>query len=412
MVMVARRYFAPTTFLRALEGDPRTTRLYGFVSTLLSCSRTDESLYGGSLIVDATRAQLAETCGVSSRTIQRWERDLAEAGFVRVLHRTRNRRVIELVEPTVDAPDRANRAVDNCPARRAGVGVQLDTSVLLSRTQVSNSSGPLPIPVKGGERSRLARAHAEAGSTQAPTRSADDLATHVARGIMLEVTRRLEADAPNVPLRARTLSRRQASEVQGAIERRVRIRQSDGAGELALTLTRSDVDRVLGYSLRAARPAAHLHRSLVGGDWRSAAAPASEAAAVAARGPEAEIPVAQDARAGPSWSSPSEATAAESARLERALNNVGATEAQRAVARRVQGSTAVVQLAQRLELVVLKGLSSGCCRDRPAALPPQSAAAINRLAATSSRQAGSQVPCCGTRIGTQIHALQSHVACR
>jgi hypothetical protein len=171
---------------------------------------------------------------------------------------------------------------------------------------------------------------------------------------LLAARQRLEEEATQSTRFARTLTRRQAAECDAAIARRLAALKRSGAGELAIDLTKRDVDRVVEYSLKAGRPAAHLHRSLMGGDWRSDPAPGSAAEGIKARGPRAEMPQERGAREGPAWDVPGVATEAERERLVRALDATGTTGPRRELALGMTGSKAVVDLAWRLERAALQ----------------------------------------------------------
>ena len=87
------------------------------------------------------------------------------------------------------------------------------------------------------------------------------------------------------------LGRRQTARVEDRITQRLEAINRGAVSDLAIAMTRRDVDRVVSYALKAQKPAAHLYSAIVGGDWRSDPAPGSQAARVAAAGKRAEMPV-------------------------------------------------------------------------------------------------------------------------
>ncbi len=168
---------------------------------------------------------------------------------------------------------------------------------------------------------------------------------------MHSISDRLTAARPSgADVRPWRLGRKQTHQVEECITRRLAAINRGTVSDLAVELTRRDVDRVVGYALKAAKPAAHLYRSITQGDWRSDPAPGSQAAKVAKAGKRAEMPV-QDlgAREGPAFAQcEPEATEAERAALERILDTVRASEMVRVAARRIRSSAEVRRTTAKL----------------------------------------------------------------
>ncbi|MEL6904534.1 MAG: hypothetical protein AAFU73_05455 [Planctomycetota bacterium] len=355
----APRYFVAERLVDALPAKSRV-RLTGFLSALLARSWSDSDLYGQSIVVDAPRRELAEHCGTTEKTIGRWERELADVGVVRTVESTRRRRVLELVDPTFgDQLDRANRAVDNSGSRRRSHRSERDTGVHLRGTPVSTSGGSYSssLPKEGESTDERAGRNDAASARPARTAQIDhEVAVQVARALLGDVRERFGRELAERGGKSErwTLSRGQATKLEASIAGRVSALRGSGAGSMAVALTKRDVERVVGYSVRAACPAAHLYRAIASGDWRSDPLEDSEAGRVRARGPAAEMPVRDvGRRAGPPprdpWATPEQLE-----RLDRALTALDASDEQRARYRQLRTSSEVGRAVERLEAAAMQ----------------------------------------------------------
>lgn len=338
MVAIAnKRFFLHHTVKAAL---PRRNRmaLAGFMDELMRSSGEQD----GSLYVDTTQGALAEACGVSVSTVRRWERSLVEAGLLRVARMGAPARLLEILDPSAD------RAVDNSVEGVPSERSHYVTSDAIIQSPVTQSSRLVLMSGREGERSRQGRPQPERPRKPSAAQSAD--ARQVARGIVHSIAQRL-GDACTNPSDARPwrLGRRQTSEVEDRITRRLEAINRGTVSDLAVELTRRDVDRVVAYALKAPKPAAYVYSAITRGDWRCDPAPGSQAAKVKAAGKRAEMPVSDLAsREGPPLTAEPPATAAERKALESILDATEATLGVREFADQRKSGVAVRALTARL----------------------------------------------------------------
>ncbi len=337
MVARPKRFFMHHAVKAAL---PRRNKmaLAGFLDELMRSSWEEN----GGLYVDTSQSVLAEACGVSVRTVQRRERDLIEAGLLRVARMGAPSRLLEILDPSAD------RAVDNLSESGVDAGGHCDTGDVMITTTVSSRNRLVLMSGREGERSRQGRPEPERRREPSAAQTAD--ARQVARGIVHSIAQRLgEACTDKRDPRPWRLGRKQTSEVEDRITQRLEAINRGAVSDLAIAMTRKDVDRVVAYSLKAAKPAAHLYRAICSGDWRSDPAPGSQAAKVAKAGRRAEMPV-QDlkSREGPPKLAEPPATAAEREALARILDITKATPGVREFADRRTSGVGVRALTARL----------------------------------------------------------------
>lgn len=337
MVARSKRFFMHHAVKAAIPLRNRLA-LTGFLDELMRSSREhDDGLY-----VDTTQRALADACGVSVRTVQRREKDLIEAGLLRVARMGAPSRVLEILDPSAD------RAVDNTVENSGGRETHDDTGGVIITPTVSPRNGLVLMSGREGERSRLGRPEPERRREPSAAQTAD--ARQVARGIVHSIAQRFgEAFNGQGDARPWKLGRRQTARVEDRITQRLEAINRGAVSDLAIAMTRRDVDRVVSYALKAQKPAAHLYSAIVGGDWRSDPAPGSQAARVAAAGKRAEMPV-QDlkSREGPPRAAEPPATAAERKALERILDATRAIPGVRAAAARMSSGAGVRDLTARL----------------------------------------------------------------
>jgi hypothetical protein len=337
MVAVAKRFFLPHSVTAALPQRNRMA-LAGFMDELMRSSQRQ----GSRLFVDTSQRELAEACYVSVSTVRRWERRLVEVGLLRVARMGAPARLLEILDPS------ANRAVDNSVENGDGRETHYVTSDVIIQSPVTQSDGLVLMSGREGERSRLGRPEPERPRELSDAQTAD--ARQVARGIVHSIAQRLgDACTDQRDARPWRLGRKQTSEVEDRIAQRLEAINRGTVSDLAIAMTRKDVDRVVAYSLKATKPAAHLYRAITSGDWRSDPAPGSEAAKVAKAGKRAEMPV-QDlkSREGPPKLAEPPATVAERKALEGILEATRAPKSVRATAARMTSSRSVRDLTARL----------------------------------------------------------------
>lgn len=337
MVAVDKRFFLHHTVKQAL---PRRNRmaLAGFLDELMRSSVEHD----GRLYVDTTQSALAQACGVSVRTVQRRERDLVDAGLLRVARMGAPSRLLEILDPSAD------RAVDNSVDNDGSTEAHYDSRVAIIRPTVSPRNGLVLMSGKGGERSRQGRPEPERQRKQSAAQTAD--ARQVARGIVHSIAQRLgDACTDANDARPWTLGRKQTSEVEDRITQRLEAINRSAVTDIAIAMTNQDVDRVVSYALKSPKPAAYLYRAIKGGDWRSDPAPGSQAAKVAAAGKRAEMPVSDlGSREGsPAFAEP-EATPAERKALANILDADRAPSGVRKVASGMKSGADVRDLTARL----------------------------------------------------------------
>ena len=346
MVAVAKRFFMHHTVAAALPQRNRMA-LAGFMDTLMRSSWKE----GSELYVDTSQRELAEACYVSVSTVRRWESKLVEAGLLRVARVGAPARVLEILDPC------ANRAVDNSVGNGSTRETHYVTSDAIIQSPVTQSNRLVLMSGRGSERSRLGRPEPERRREPSAAQTAD--ARQVARGIVHSIAQRFgEAFNGQGDARPWKLGRRQTARVEDRITQRLEAINRGAVSDLAIAMTRRDVDRVVSYALKAQKPAAHLYSAIVGGDWRSDPAPGSQAARVAAAGKRAEMPV-QDlkSREGPPRAAEPPATAAERKALERILDATRATPGVRAAAARMSSGASVRDLTARLTTAWMQSMA-------------------------------------------------------
>lgn len=356
----SRRLWMPETYIEALPMGRTRGGLVHLLNALLARALRDRELYDDRILCDAPRKELAEHCGVSVRTIRRYEDELEACGVVRKVVANARRRVLEILEPgAIDPAKHADRASERSKAEAAAPS-KVDSGDHLRWTPVTTSERPVLTSEREEGESRGARE--EAPASQCPIGQPDqvdlDLAITTAKAILghVEDQLRIGFEQRGGEAGAWRLGRNQRRRLEGSIAGRVSALRRSGAGSLATTLTRRDVDRVLGMAAKASRPAAYLTAAIVGGDWRSDPAPGSAAQAVREAGHQAEMPVRdRGARSGPhpSLGGPL-ATPADLARLERALEAARASDEQRRAVRRLTRSEQVQEFCARLEAAIVR----------------------------------------------------------
>ena len=337
MVAASKRFFLHHSVTAALPQRNRMA-LAGFMDELMRSSWKE----GAGLYVDTTQRELSETCCVSVSTVRRWERSLVDAGLLRVARIGAPARVLEILDPSAD------RAVDNSMGDRGARGIHCVTSDAIIQSPVSGRQALVLTCVREGERSRQGRPEPDRRREPSTAQTADAL--QVARGIVHSITQRLgDAYPGHGDARGWTLGRRQTSEVEERIAHRLEAINRGTVSDLAIELTRRDVDRVVSYALKGSKPAAYVYRAIKGGDWRCDPAPGSQAAKVAAAGKRAEMPVRDlGSREGPPALAEPAATPKELKALASILDATGAGLGVRAVAARLQSGSGVRDLTARL----------------------------------------------------------------
>ncbi len=340
----APRLFVHRDYVRMLRGK-RCMELTGFLSILLTHSVESPQEGRTALLVDATRATLADDAGCHPDTVRRLEKALMEAGVVRQVGKGAARRVLEILPPStsvlrpseVCSPahlKRGGEPVGNPVENGRGSEVEVCSPAHLRGAAV-HTSGVQPCTPHGSASLYALERRKEGKSERARERATDSTssgAEHPSNATA--AARRLvgEAQARIAQARARgrdcaALGARRGEELRRLLARRWhRYQFTPAAADRALE---RDFDRILGYALsdQVQSPAAYLLRIARGGDWKATSDPESTAAVVAARGQEAELPV-QDLhdRAGPDADAEDpEVRAAAFERLDQARSRVEAS---------------------------------------------------------------------------------------
>lgn len=337
-MVAAKRFFMHHSVAAALPKRNKMA-LAGFMDMLMRRSWSDDE----GLYVDTSQGELGDECGVSTSTIRRWEKSLVTAGLLRVARIGAPSRMLEILDPSAD------RAVDNDVGKSPHRESDYVTSDAIIQSPVSGRKPVDSIVWRGSERGRLGRPEPARQRKASAAQTAD--ARQVARGIVHSISQRLSDACPSgCDVRPWRLGRSQTAEVEDRIAHRLTAINRGTVTDLAVDLTRRDVDRLVEYSLKAAKPAAYLHRAISKGDWRCDPAPGSQAASVAEAGKAAEMPV-QDlgARSGlAAVEAEPDATAAETEALERILEASGAPENVRVAARRIKSGAQVCRTTAKL----------------------------------------------------------------
>lgn len=353
-----RRFFLAREFHEAIP-PARRVPLIGILDVLMASSWMQPELYDGALIVDEPRRSIAEYCGKSVSTIRRFEAELEGYGVLRVLSSNGSSRTLEILDPRTAFV--ADRAVDYCGelGRQRGPSSRHLFTGAPGTCSPVNSLGDLPlISGETTERSRLERSRIQGETSGAVAQFGHSEMEHcrqVARAIGRQAQKAMTDAAPDGAGKAWTLGRRQQSDLEQAIAKRLVSLRSGGAGTMAVSITRRDVERVVGYACKSERPAAYLYRAIARSDWRSDPMGGSQAAQVAAEGPRREMPQeSAGTRSGPPAVLERRATREERERLERAMEAAGAERRHRELVARVTVAAEVLSLTLKLEAVALQ----------------------------------------------------------